>query len=167
MTVVSTILLSTPSVVVADVIETTDGGERTAPGSCATLAFVYRGVFVRHVGDELIVGEPNQVLFFNAGEAHRIAHPLAEGAAYLLLEIEAALLREIAPPKILHQDAPLRFTLGRLRIDPRAQALVAMLRYSLRENIAEPLEAESLALTLAQRALGPRPTHAAGASASM
>ena len=40
-----------------------------------------------------------------------------------------------------------------------------MLRHSLRENIAEPLEAESLALTLVQRALGPRTTHAAGASA--
>jgi AraC-like DNA-binding protein len=41
---------------------------------------------------------------------------------------------------------------------------VALLRHSLREKIAEPLEAESLALTLVQRALGPRTTHAAGAS---
>ena len=43
--------------------------------------------------------------------------------------------------------------------------LVALLRHSLREKIAEPLEAESLALTLVQRALGPRTTHTAGASA--
>ena len=33
------------------------------------------------------------------------------------------------------------------------------------QNIAEPLEAESLALTLVQRALGPRTTHVAGADA--
>ena len=46
----------------------------------------------------------------------------------------------------------------------RTQALVALLRHSLRQNIAEPLEAESLALTLVQRALGPRTTHAAEAS---
>jgi AraC-like DNA-binding protein len=39
-----------------------------------------------------------------------------------------------------------------------------MLRHSLRQNIAEPLEAESLALTLVQRALGPRTAHAARAS---
>ena len=39
-----------------------------------------------------------------------------------------------------------------------------MLRHSLRQEIAEPLEAESLVLTLVQRALGPRTTHAAGAS---
>ena len=40
----------------------------------------------------------------------------------------------------------------------------ALLRHSLHQGIAEPLEAESLALTLVQRALGPRTTHAAGAS---
>jgi AraC family transcriptional regulator len=42
--------------------------------------------------------------------------------------------------------------------------LVALLGHSLRHRIAEPLEAESLALTLVQRALGPRTTHAAGGS---
>jgi len=44
----------------------------------------------------------------------------------------------------------------RLRIDARTQALVALLRHSLREKFAEPLEAETLALTLVQRSLGPR-----------
>ena len=39
-----------------------------------------------------------------------------------------------------------------------------MLRRRLHEKIAEPLEAESLALTVVQRALGPRTTHQAGAS---
>jgi AraC-like DNA-binding protein len=43
-----------------------------------------------------------------------------------------------------------------MRIDPRAQALVALLRHSLHEGIAEPLEAESLALTLVRRTLRPR-----------
>src|ERR1700730_18291398 len=38
------------------------------------------------------------------------------------------------------------------------------MRHRLRQNITEPWEAESLALTLIQRALGPRTTHAAGAS---
>ncbi len=41
---------------------------------------------------------------------------------------------------------------------------MALLRHSLRQSIAEPLEAETLALTLVQRALGPRTTHAPGAS---
>ncbi|MBJ7416706.1 MAG: hypothetical protein JHC88_14865 [Niveispirillum sp.] len=37
----------------------------------------------------------------------------------------------------------MRFTRRRLRIDTRAQALTDMLRYSLMQGIAEPLEAES------------------------
>lgn len=161
-------LLSTPTVVVRDAIQRVGAPATEQPPAAATaLVFPYRGVFVRHVGDEIVVAEPNQVLFFNAGEAHRIAYPLAEGAAFLLLEIDPSLLSEIAPATIVRETAPLRFAPARLRIDPRAQALVAMLRYSLRESIAEPLEAESLALTLTQRALGPRTTHEAGASASM
>jgi AraC-like DNA-binding protein len=51
-----------------------------------------------------------------------------------------------------------------LRIDPRAQALVALLRHSLQHRSIEPLEAESLALTLVCRSLGPRTTHAAGST---
>ena len=41
---------------------------------------------------------------------------------------------------------------------------MALLRHSLRQKIAEPLEAESLSLALVQRALGPRTTHAPGAT---
>ena len=161
-------LLSTPTVVVRDAIRAIGGpAEPQTAAPVPTLVFPYRGVFVRHVGGELVVAEPNQVLFFNANEEHRIAYPLAEGAAFLLLEIEPALLGEIAPAKIVREIQPIAFAPSRLRIDPRAQALVAMLRYSLREEIAEPLEAESLALTLAQRALGPRTAHEAGASVSM
>jgi len=161
-------LLSTPTVEVCDVIQPAGSpATEAAPATHPTLAFPYRGVFVRHANAEIVVAEPNQVLFFNANEAHRIAYPLAEGAAYLQLEIDEALLRELTPAGIVLEQPPLRFSVARLRIDPRAQALVAMLRYSLRESIAEPLEAESLALTLAQRSLGPRTTHAASASASM
>jgi AraC family transcriptional regulator len=41
---------------------------------------------------------------------------------------------------------------------------VARLRHSVRQNVAEPLKAESLALTLVQQALGVRTMHASGAS---
>jgi len=54
--------------------------------------------------------------------------------------------------------AALAFREQRLRIDPRAQILVALLRHSLHRGVVEPLEAESLALTLVRRALGPRTT---------
>jgi AraC family transcriptional regulator len=128
------------------------------------LVFPYRGVYVRHLGDDQAVAEANQVLFFNAAEGYRVSHPVPGGDASLSLAISEPQLQELAPPTFLRDGARLAFWRQRLRIDARAQALVALLRHSLRQNIAEPLEAESLALTLVQRALGPRTTHAAGAS---
>jgi AraC-like DNA-binding protein len=128
------------------------------------LVFPYRGVYVRHVGQNQAVAEANQVLFFNATEGYRISHPVQGGDGSLTLVISEQQLHEMAPSSSLRDSATLSFRQHRLRIDARAQALVALLRHSLGQKIAEPLEAESLALTLVQRALGPRTTHEAGAS---
>lgn len=128
------------------------------------LIFPYRGVFMRHVGRNDAVAEANQVLFFNQAEAYRISHPVVGGDACLSLTIDAPLLGELAPKALLRTGAPLSFLRQRRRIDPRTQALVALLRHSLLRKVAEPLEAETMALTLARRALGERTSHAAGAS---
>jgi len=159
-------LLKSPTVTIRDVCcEGRCRGRSAEESTAATeLVFPYRGVYVRHVGNDQAVAEANQVLFFNAGEGYRVSHPVSGGDACLSLTISEPLLRELAPHTLLGENARLAFRPQRLRIDARAQALVAVLRHSLRQNIAGPLEAESLALTLAQRALGPRTTHAAGAS---
>ncbi|HVI06955.1 MAG TPA: AraC family transcriptional regulator, partial [Candidatus Binatia bacterium] len=128
------------------------------------LVFPYRGAYVRHLGEDQAVAEANQVLFFNANEGYRISHPVAGGDASLTLVIGEPRLSELAPRAFLRGGAKLAFRRQRLRIDARAQALVALLRHSLSHGIAETLEAESLALTLVQRALGPRTSHAAGGS---
>ena len=130
----------------------------------AHLVFPYRGLYVRHQDEVPCVAEPGQVLLGNAETTYRSSHPVPGGDASLVLCVEASMLREIAPKALLFAGEPAAFRQPRLRIDARAQALVAMLRHSLRENIAEPLEAESLALTLVQRSLGPRTSHLAGAS---
>jgi AraC-like DNA-binding protein len=159
-------LLKSPTVTIRDVCCKGRCRDKSAEEWTAAteLVFPYRGVYVRHVGNDQAVAEANQVLFFNAGEGYRVSHPVSGGDACLSLAISEPLLRELAPPTFLGGNARLVFRPQRLRIDARAQALVAVLRHSLRQNIAGPLEAESLALTLAQRALGPRTTHAAGAS---
>ncbi len=126
--------------------------------------FPYRGAYVRHLGGDETVAEANQILFFNAGEGYRISHPVEGGDASLTLLVSEEQLCELAPRPLLEDHRPPVFRLRRLRIDARAQALVAVLRHSLRERVAEPLEAESLALTLVQRALGPRTSQRAGAS---
>ena len=135
--------------------------ERT---TATELVFPYRGVFVRHLGRDQAVGEANQVLFFNSGESYCVSHPVAGGDACLSLVVSEPLLGELAPSALLRDGPTAAFRRQRLRIDARTQALVALLRHSLRQGIADPLEAESLALALARRAVGPRTAHAPGGS---
>jgi AraC family transcriptional regulator len=135
--------------------------ERT---TATELVFPYRGVFVRHLGRDQAVAEANQVLFFNGGESYRVSHPVAGGDACLSLVISELLLGQLAPSDLRRDGPTAAFRRQRLRIDARTQALVALLRHSLRQGIAEPLEAESLALTLARRALGLRTAHTPGGS---
>jgi AraC family transcriptional regulator len=158
-------LLNTPTVTVTDVV-CSGACRHKSEEECATethLVFPYRGVYVRHVGRDDAVAEANQVLFFNAWEGYRVSHPVAGGDVCLDLAIDNSLLRELTPRESMRDGENPTFVRQRRRIDPRAQALVALLRHSLRKGIAESLEAESLALVLAQRALGPRTSHAAGA----
>ena len=159
-------LLKTPTVAIRDVCCQGSCRHQSAE-ECVTetqLVFPYRGIYVRHLGQDQAVAEANQVLFFNVAEGYRVSHPVAGGDASLTVVISEPQLRELAPRPFLRDGATLAFRQPRLRIDARTQVLVALLRHSLRQNIAGPLEAESLALTLVQRALGPRSAHAAGAS---
>src|SRR5262249_32743997 len=160
-------LLKTPTVTVRDVYCQGSFAHASAEehATATQLVFPYRGVYVRHLGRDEAVGEANQGLFFNAAEGNRVSHPAPGGDASLTLILSEPHMAELVPRTLLCDRAPLAFRRQRLRIDAPAQALIALLRHSLRENVAEPLEAECLALTLAQRALGPRTTHVPGASA--
>src|SRR5262245_61461771 len=160
------LLLTTPLVLITDV---------QCAGRCRHLSdeestnathivFPYRGIYVRHLGRDDAVAEANQVLFFNAREGYRVSHPVPGGDASLDIVLSEPILDELSPRRLLHENRVV-FRQQRVRIDPRAQALAALLRHSLCTNIAEPLEAESLALTLARRALGPRTAHTPVASA--
>jgi AraC-like DNA-binding protein len=159
-------LLQTPTVTVRDTLCQGTCRQLSAEEATKTtqLVFPYRGVYVRHLGQDQAVAEANQVVFFNADEGYRISHPVAGGDACLTLAVTEPELREMAPRSLLHGDGTLKFRNHRLRIDARGQALVAMLRHGLMRGIADTLEAESLALTLVQRSLGPRTTHAAGST---
>ncbi|WP_184877131.1 helix-turn-helix domain-containing protein [Mesorhizobium sangaii] len=159
-------LLDTDTVRVRDVVCSGQCRHRSEEEctSATHLVFPHRGVFVRHVGRNDAVAEANQLLFFNVAEAYRISHPVEGGDACLDLVVEEAQLLELAPKEQLRSGATPAFRRQRRRIDPRAQALVALLRHSLSRNVAETLEAETLALTLVRRSLGERTSHVAGAS---
>jgi len=126
--------------------------------------FPYRGVYLHHTGRDETVAEANQVVFINGGEGYQVSHPVAGGDASLSLTISEPMLQELAPKAHLRGGGATAFNRSRLRIDPRAQALVALLRHGLGRAAMEILEAETLTLTLVRRALGERTSHAAGAS---
>lgn len=161
------LLLDTPTLSVRDVV-CSGGCRHQTPEECAAttaLVFPYRGVFMRHRGRDVAVAEAGQLMFFNAGEGYRVSHPVDGGDACLSLAIsEDQLLeltakghaREAANGPAFHRQAQ--------RIDPRTQALAALVRHRLTTALAEPLEAETLVLALVSRALGEREPRARGAS---
>jgi AraC family transcriptional regulator len=135
---------------------------RTREESASTthLVFPYRGIYLRHVGKDQAVADANHVLFFNASEGYQVSHPVAGGDSSLSLTLSDPILRELAPSAILSdRGAATGFRLQHQGIDPRAQALVALLRHALEHVTVEPLEAENLTLTLVCRSLGPRTSH--------
>lgn len=159
-------LLSTPIVAVCDVCCQGLCRHKSAEefATATHLVFPYRGAYVRHLGQDEAVAEANQVLFFNRNDGYRVSHPVRGGDSCLTLRVEEELLRELAPRALLRDGPTLAFRRQRMGIDPRAQALVALLRHSLDNGIAEPLEAESLALTLARRTLRPQAVRASARS---
>jgi len=159
-------LLDTGTIAVTDVHCKGSCRHRSAE-ECARsthLVFPYRGVYMRHVGSDQSVADANHVLFFNAGEGYQVSHPVTGGDASLVLAVSPRMLGELAPAALVARRDEFGFRRQSLRIDPRAQALVALLRHSLRSGSIEPLEAESLALTLVCRSLGPRTARATGAT---
>ncbi|RUL74946.1 helix-turn-helix transcriptional regulator [Dyella choica] len=154
----SKVLLSTESLTLRNVRCTGTCRHRSEEecASATQLVFPYRGLYLRHLGQDQAVADANHVLFFNAQEGYRVSHPLDGGDACLSLHLDQAALAELAPKELLQANAGVAFRAQSHRIDARAQALVALLRHSLETGRIEPLEAEALVLTLVCRSLGPR-----------
>lgn len=154
----SKMLLSTESLTLRDVHCTGTCRHRSVEecASATQLVFPYRGLYLRHVGQDQAVADANHVLFFNAQEGYQVSHPLDGGDACLSLQLDQALLAELAPKPLLQADADVAFRAQSQRIDARAQALVALLRHGLEHGSIDPLEAEALVLTMVARSLGPR-----------
>jgi len=124
------------------------------------LVFPFRGVYLRHVGGDQAVADANHVLFFNRGEGYQVSHPVAGGDTSLVVSLPEELLAELTPAALCNPGDEITFNLQHLRIDARAQALVMLLKHSLRNGSIESLEAEGLSLTLISRAVGPRTARA-------
>lgn len=159
-------LLETATLAIRDV-RCGGGCRHRSPAECATathLVYPYRGVFMRHVGSAGTVAEANQLVFFNDDEDYAISHPVGGGDACLSISIDKAILHELAPPDQLDTRKGVTFRDAHRGIDPQAQRTVAQLRHALARDRMETLEAETLALSLVRRSLGPRTSHRAAAT---
>lgn len=126
--------------------------------------FPYKGIHVIDVDGERLVADASQMILVDGMQTYAIERPYPTASAALILHVENGLLREILPDSLLRAEAASGFSESRLRIDARAQALVAVVRHSLTQGTASVMEGETLALTLLQRSVTPRTTHAAGAT---
>ena len=160
--ITSQLLLKTDTLTLRDVHCSGTCRHRSAEECAAStqLVFPYRGLYLRHVSSDQTVADANHVLFFNGQQGYQVSHPLDGGDACLSLQLSEALLAELAPRELTHGEESLTFRSQSLRIDARAQALVALLRHNLVNGGIEPLEAEALVLTLVSRSLGPRTARA-------
>jgi AraC family transcriptional regulator len=97
------------------------------------LALPLRGVFVKHLGPrERVVADSCHALFFRAGEAYRVSHPVAGGDECLVIE----------------PSAELAFGGKAAPLDARLIAARELLRHRLERGLASSLEAEDSALAM-------------------
>jgi AraC-like DNA-binding protein len=159
-------LLTTPLVEVSDAEAARPATLCIIPDHNRGGAFVfpYRGAFTFSSVEGSAVVDAAHVACIDAGSSARVLMPVDASAAALVVCVSRAVLRDMS--SVLH-DAFLgeqNFPTTVLGIDPRAQVLVAVVRHSLRAGLADGLEAESLALTLVQRSIGPRTARSPGST---
>ena len=131
----------------------TDAGPE---GFCADfqICLPYRGLFVWHVGDDEVVGDPNQIVFVRGGEAFRMRAPSSHGYSELIITPDRDVLAEMA-----HEngrplaDHPL-FVRRTWRAQPRLQSLRARVRHwAMTAPHLDILQAEEAVLSLLRSAL--------------
>ena len=124
------------------------------PNSTHSIVFVRRGLFQRAHRGETLLADPNWVLFFNATEAYRYAHPLPGGDDCTILTLAPAAALELvarhAPGDADRPETP--FRLGHGLGSPRAAALQYEL-LALVERQVPGLAIEDLLVELADEAL--------------
>jgi AraC-like DNA-binding protein len=117
------------------------------------VCFPYRGLFVWHVNDEDVVGDPNQVLFVTGGEPYRLSASCADGYAELIITPEPDVLEElVAEPGRRLARHPL-FQRRSRRADLTVQRLRACFLHRTVSEDFDDLSADEHALGLLRAAL--------------
>ncbi len=125
------------------------------PNPTHGIVFVRQGVFRRTQPGEALVADANQVLFFNAGEPYRYAHPLPGGDECTVVVLDGQRALELvmrhAPRDAESPEVPFRLSHG------LASARAACLHYELLALVrqgAPKIALEDVVAELADEAVG-------------
>jgi AraC-like DNA-binding protein len=124
------------------------------PNPTHSIVFVRRGVFGRSHEEGTLVADPNHVLFFNAAEPYRYAHPVAGGDDCTILAVETARALELVARHARRDPRPERpFRRGHGLSSLRA----AQLHWELLRLVDRPaprLALDDVLVELADEAIG-------------
>ena len=128
------------------------------------IAFPYRGAFTWHVGGEVVVSDPNQVLFVRGGEPFRIGQTRSQGFAELIITPHIEAIRDAAETVGFELEQHPLFTARACRVPPALQRLcVQFVHQSQRDELSELQASEMLVglITGALRLSPPAPVQSA------
>lgn len=110
------------------------------------LVFVRSGVFVKHVGNQQIVGDPSRVMFFNRGDTYRVSHPVDGGDTCTMITCSSATWAELlSRHDEAASDREVPFTQTHAAAPIHGMARIQRLRRMLREGVSEPIAIEEAA----------------------
>lgn len=143
------------------------GGEEQQPGHVIT--FPRCGVYALHIDGQLVVADPNTIIFHNHHSAYRTSHPYGcgdcGGGFVLRPDILLEIVRRHDPSAVERPEAPFPFTHG--PCDSRICLLQRMLWRQIGSGaMNDSLEIEEIVLQLVDGAIGAACRHS-GKSAEM
>jgi len=118
------------------------------------VAFPCRGMFVWRVGGELVVSDPNQVLFVRGGEPFRISDPRPGGFSEVIVTPAIDALRDIVEAMGFDLESHPYFRARRRRATPALQRHCARVLHALSEpHACDDLTRDGELLALLRHAL--------------
>lgn len=121
------------------------GGEEVAPAH--GVAFVRRGVFVKHLGTRRILAGGNHMVLFDPEAPYRVSHPAPGGDDCTSVSFDAGLVREALGPRG-RGGAPAAFRPDLLLEDPRSAVIHHGLRRLALAGTVDGMEVEECAMSL-------------------
>ncbi len=120
-----------------------------------SVAFVRKGVFVKHVGRRRLLADANQMVFFNPDHPYRVSHPVAGGDDCTSFSFRPGIVHEaLAGAGGVGGGHPRTFPADHALDEPRAVLMQQALRRLLRSGGTDAVEIEELCMHLLRILVG-------------